>query len=139
MLEENQKGISWRSKNEKACLFNYCKYPFGERLNVSAIANESRSTTAFLQVVIFLIKNKDMSVLNRSNSNDGISHVILESSLVFRSPLPQRSETTLSMASGNSTAAHKKRALITGVTGQDGSYLAELLLSKVTFICNNLP
>ena len=26
--------------------------------------------------------------------------------------------------------ATKKRALITGVTGQDGSYLAELLLSK---------
>jgi len=26
--------------------------------------------------------------------------------------------------------AHKKRALITGVTGQDGSYLAELLLAK---------
>ena len=24
----------------------------------------------------------------------------------------------------------KKRALITGITGQDGSYLAELLLSK---------
>ncbi len=26
--------------------------------------------------------------------------------------------------------AVKKRALITGITGQDGSYLAELLLSK---------
>ncbi|MEX2386570.1 MAG: GDP-mannose 4,6-dehydratase, partial [Phycisphaeraceae bacterium] len=25
---------------------------------------------------------------------------------------------------------HPKRALVTGVTGQDGSYLAELLLSK---------
>ena len=25
-----------------------------------------------------------------------------------------------------------KRALITGITGQDGSYLAELLLAKVT-------
>lgn len=25
---------------------------------------------------------------------------------------------------------HRKRALITGVTGQDGSYLAELLLKK---------
>ena len=28
------------------------------------------------------------------------------------------------------TTRHKKRALITGITGQDGSYLAELLLSK---------
>jgi GDPmannose 4,6-dehydratase len=26
--------------------------------------------------------------------------------------------------------AHQKKALITGLTGQDGSYLAELLLSK---------
>ena len=26
--------------------------------------------------------------------------------------------------------SHRKRALITGITGQDGSYLAELLLSK---------
>lgn len=30
----------------------------------------------------------------------------------------------------NPTQAEKKRALITGITGQDGSYLAELLLSK---------
>lgn len=29
----------------------------------------------------------------------------------------------------------KKVALITGITGQDGSYLAELLLSKVRFDC----
>jgi hypothetical protein len=36
------------------------------------------------------------------------------------------------MASGHN-AAHNKRALITGVTGQDGSYLAELLLSKVDY------
>ena len=28
----------------------------------------------------------------------------------------------------------KKVALITGITGQDGSYLAELLLSKVRFM-----
>ncbi len=28
------------------------------------------------------------------------------------------------------TAGEKKRALITGITGQDGSYLAELLLEK---------
>ena len=28
------------------------------------------------------------------------------------------------------TAQPKKRALITGITGQDGSYLAELLLAK---------
>jgi GDPmannose 4,6-dehydratase len=30
----------------------------------------------------------------------------------------------------NFTMAHQKKALITGLTGQDGSYLAELLLSK---------
>ncbi|MBU1092764.1 GDP-mannose 4,6-dehydratase [Patescibacteria group bacterium] len=30
---------------------------------------------------------------------------------------------------------HKKRALITGVTGQDGSYLAELLLEKGYVVC----
>lgn len=29
-------------------------------------------------------------------------------------------------------ATQKKVALITGITGQDGSYLAELLLSKVS-------
>jgi GDPmannose 4,6-dehydratase len=28
------------------------------------------------------------------------------------------------------TTAEPKRALITGITGQDGSYLAELLISK---------
>lgn len=30
----------------------------------------------------------------------------------------------------NQPPSEKKRALITGITGQDGSYLAELLLSK---------
>ena len=28
------------------------------------------------------------------------------------------------------TSEPRKRALVTGITGQDGSYLAELLLSK---------
>jgi GDPmannose 4,6-dehydratase len=32
--------------------------------------------------------------------------------------------------SSASQASEKKRALITGITGQDGSYLAELLLEK---------
>lgn len=31
---------------------------------------------------------------------------------------------------GNGAEAAPKRALITGITGQDGAYLAELLLSK---------
>jgi len=31
---------------------------------------------------------------------------------------------------GNAVGATKKSALITGITGQDGRYLAELLLSK---------
>lgn len=36
------------------------------------------------------------------------------------------------MSSGaEHTEERKKVALITGITGQDGSYLAELLLSKV--------
>ena len=34
------------------------------------------------------------------------------------------------MASFDQTDSGAKRALITGITGQDGSYLAELLLSK---------
>ena len=32
--------------------------------------------------------------------------------------------------SGNETLAQRRVALITGITGQDGSYLAELLLAK---------
>ena len=35
------------------------------------------------------------------------------------------------MSSAESTTERGKVALITGITGQDGSYLAELLLSKV--------
>lgn len=34
------------------------------------------------------------------------------------------------MAEFTTPATEQKRALITGITGQDGSYLAELLLSK---------
>jgi GDPmannose 4,6-dehydratase len=33
-------------------------------------------------------------------------------------------------SAGNSTAVNMKKALITGITGQDGAYLAELLLKK---------
>lgn len=35
-------------------------------------------------------------------------------------------------ASGSEGSARSKVALITGITGQDGSYLAELLLQKVS-------
>ena len=34
------------------------------------------------------------------------------------------------LTSMNASTAHRKRAFITGITGQDGSYLAELLLEK---------
>jgi GDP-D-mannose dehydratase len=33
----------------------------------------------------------------------------------------------------------RKVALITGITGQDGSYLAELLLSKGYTVCESEP
>lgn len=36
----------------------------------------------------------------------------------------------LDQATGNNMATEEKVALITGITGQDGSYLTELLLSK---------
>lgn len=38
------------------------------------------------------------------------------------------------MSSAESTTEKRKVALITGITGQDGSYLAELLLSKVPIL-----
>lgn len=38
------------------------------------------------------------------------------------------------MSSAESTTEKCKVALITGITGQDGSYLAELLLSKVGYL-----
>lgn len=38
------------------------------------------------------------------------------------------------MSSAESTTEKCKVALITGITGQDGSYLAELLLSKVCIL-----
>ncbi|MFM2093691.1 MAG: hypothetical protein RIS70_815, partial [Planctomycetota bacterium] len=41
----------------------------------------------------------------------------------------QQSQTTHTFSSRAATGT-KRRALITGITGQDGSYLAELLLSK---------
>ncbi len=37
----------------------------------------------------------------------------------------------------SSGSARSKVALITGITGQDGSYLAELLLQKVRFTAHN--
>ena len=32
----------------------------------------------------------------------------------------------------------KKIALLTGITGQDGSFLAEFLIEKQSFFCNRL-
>lgn len=47
-------------------------------------------------------------------------------------PIPSSgaSATTTTAASSLSLSTGKKRALITGITGQDGSYLSELLLEK---------
>ena len=39
------------------------------------------------------------------------------------------------VAQKRKTSRKKKRALVTGVTGQDGSYLAELLLDKGYEVC----
>jgi hypothetical protein len=38
-------------------------------------------------------------------------------------------------AAASSGSVRNKIALITGITGQDGSYLAEFLLQKVSFYC----
>src|SRR6266487_240843 len=44
--------------------------------------------------------------------------------------LPQQSDKYTSVACNMKTELNSPTALITGITGQDGSYLAELLLSK---------
>lgn len=36
---------------------------------------------------------------------------------------------------GPAAGTPAKKAIITGITGQDGSYLAEFLLEKVWFMC----
>jgi GDPmannose 4,6-dehydratase len=45
-------------------------------------------------------------------------------------PLPQAADTATSSISKYRESNHVKKALITGITGQDGAYLAELLLDK---------
>ena len=38
-------------------------------------------------------------------------------------------------AEGGASSGSVKKAIITGITGQDGSYLAEFLLEKVRYCC----
>lgn len=47
---------------------------------------------------------------------------------------PETKKTKVAEESGSATGTAVKKAIITGITGQDGSYLAEFLLEKVIIL-----
>lgn len=47
---------------------------------------------------------------------------------------PETKKTKVAEGAGSAEGAPTKKAIITGITGQDGSYLAEFLLEKVLLL-----